>query len=753
MNEKDEVNMRLYKDYIPNDDVSLFVHNSFWKETMVNNELHFISDGKTKWQHLLVKLPEKVRRDQEYFINFKVKIKTELPQISIKLQDKNGSFQELCKIKNEYIDVVHEESFCFVSQGNFEYLRVSSDEFIGENFFCIFDLMIKELSIKHSNNSEVKKIVFDLAEYSEASSGHGGILDFFHDIGIDTISVFYLDDTLMSAMHAMTWESGIYIRSDICLNKIECTIVTQTFTSHTPDELIISGNYDKDIPIVLCGKIDWYTRKKLEKISNHIYDFDRLYNYAVVKNCVIAPVDEYLKTNQIQAKLVHMKLVRVYDIKKPTENEKKLQNHDNNINESIIFDFDPDYKSKSIKSRGPFWKGTGKRLDYIEVNTEYCFAMNGIRRTFYQNKNAEINIWFIGISVSSGSGHVIDEHTIESFLQKILNEKYPETYNVNNVVMPCGWHYANFVKIMEELPVKDNDIIILSDDYSNVFNYDEFLTEQIKNKAIMLDLNSYFQRPHNLGEIFIDTTHMNPRGYKRYAEAIYTELFEKQRLVNEFQIETHNDNTNISQELIQYTESLTPYRKAGKNGCIVMNCNPFTLGHRYLIEFASTMVDNLYIFVVEEDKSIFKFTDRFMLVELGTKDISNVYVIPSGKFIISAITFKAYFEKGEKQDIVVDTSNDLKIFGKYIAPALNISIRFAGEEPLDNITNQYNANMKLLLPQFGVEFFEIPRKEQDGQVISASRVRKLLQERDFESIAKLVPATTLNFLKDNFYTF
>ena len=63
-----------------------------------------------------------------------------------------------------------------------------------------------------------------------------------------------------------------------------------------------------------------------------------------------------------------------------------------------------------------------------------------------------------------------------------------------------------------------------------------------------------------------------------------------------------------------------------------MNCNPFTLGHRYLIEQASEKVDHLYVFVVEEDKSFFPFSDRIGLVKKGTADLKNITVKPSGKY-------------------------------------------------------------------------------------------------------------------------
>lgn len=181
-----------------------------------------------------------------------------------------------------------------------------------------------------------------------------------------------------------------------------------------------------------------------------------------------------------------------------------------------------------------------------------------------------------------------------------------------------------------------------------------------------------------------------------------------------------------------------------------MNCNPFTLGRRYLIEYAASQVRRLYIFVVEEDKSIFPFADRFELVKKGTVDFENVTVLPSGKFIISSLTFQQYFEKGELLDTAIDSSEDVEIFAKEIAPSMGITVRFAGEEPLDNVTRQYNESMRNILPQYGIKFVEIPRKKQDETVISASRVRKLLGEKNFDEISMMVPNTTLEYLKDKF---
>jgi [citrate (pro-3S)-lyase] ligase len=211
--------------------------------------------------------------------------------------------------------------------------------------------------------------------------------------------------------------------------------------------------------------------------------------------------------------------------------------------------------------------------------------------------------------------------------------------------------------------------------------------------------------------------------------------------------------TPYAKELAAYKAFLKKTGEAavGRIGAVVMNCNPFTLGHRRLVEYAAQQVKRLYLFAVEEDKSVFPFADRFELIKQGVADLPNVTVLPSGKFIISSLTFTDYFSKSELQDRTIDPTQDVRLFAEEIAPVLNITVRFAGEEPLDNVTRQYNEAMRRILPEYGIGFEEIARKEADGEVVSASRVRALLGAGTFAEIAvrlaRLVPKTTLEYLE------
>ena len=183
-------------------------------------------------------------------------------------------------------------------------------------------------------------------------------------------------------------------------------------------------------------------------------------------------------------------------------------------------------------------------------------------------------------------------------------------------------------------------------------------------------------------------------------------------------------------------------------GAIVMNCNPFTLGHQAIIRRAAENCGFLYVFVVEEDRSIFPFAHRIDLVRRGTEDLPNVCVCPSGPYMISAMTFPAYFLKETEDPSVIQSELDITIFGSSIAPALGIKKRFAGAEPLDAVTHVYNEAMRRILPNFGVEFHEWERVAAEGTPISASRVRKLIREHGgvTKEVLQMVPSCTAEYL-------
>ena len=198
--------------------------------------------------------------------------------------------------------------------------------------------------------------------------------------------------------------------------------------------------------------------------------------------------------------------------------------------------------------------------------------------------------------------------------------------------------------------------------------------------------------------------------------------------------------------LKEYKKYLSEKAMEGRNGVIVMNANPFTLGHRYLVEKAAGQVDHLYVIAVKEDRSLFPYEERLAMIEKGCADIDNVTVCKGSDYAISAATFPTYFLKRTDDATLTYMSLDLELFANHIAPALDAKIRFAGSEPEDELTRLYNARMAETLPEKGVEFVEIPRLTEDGTIISASRVRAALDGGDFAAAREMVPPATLPYL-------
>lgn len=188
----------------------------------------------------------------------------------------------------------------------------------------------------------------------------------------------------------------------------------------------------------------------------------------------------------------------------------------------------------------------------------------------------------------------------------------------------------------------------------------------------------------------------------------------------------------------------------GTVGSIVVNCNPFTLGHRYLIETASARCDLLHIFVLTEDKSQFPAAARLAMVKAGTADIANARIHETGPYMISSVTFPTYFIKDKAKSENIACRLDLEIFAEIFAKQLGITVRFVGTEPNCRVTSAYNQEMLAYLPTKGINVVEIPRKELHGVPISASRVRALIEDEKLEETSELVPLSTYEYIVEHY---
>ncbi|MDV3166251.1 MAG: adenylyltransferase/cytidyltransferase family protein ['Waltheria sp.' little leaf phytoplasma] len=180
---------------------------------------------------------------------------------------------------------------------------------------------------------------------------------------------------------------------------------------------------------------------------------------------------------------------------------------------------------------------------------------------------------------------------------------------------------------------------------------------------------------------------------------------------------------------------------------IIMNANPFTKGHHYLVKTASNNSDFVYIIMVKEDISLFSYEQRKEMVKLATKDIPNVFVVEGSNYLVSRNVFPSYFLSSPEQVIRSQIILDTNIFTNYIACKLAIKTRYVGEEPFSYTTNLYNTIMKEILFKSSIELVILPRLIEDFKPISATQVRKLFIQGNFKDMKKLVPITTLKFLQ------
>ncbi|WEV41770.1 [citrate (pro-3S)-lyase] ligase [Bifidobacterium sp. ESL0682] len=197
-----------------------------------------------------------------------------------------------------------------------------------------------------------------------------------------------------------------------------------------------------------------------------------------------------------------------------------------------------------------------------------------------------------------------------------------------------------------------------------------------------------------------------------------------------------------------YLETVRALGSWPASAAIVMNANPFTLGHRRLVEIAAQENEHVYVFVVHEDRSLFTTDERLQLVRAGVADLKNVTVVDGSDYLIGFAAFPAYFLPSSKDVIDYQTKLDATLFRDWFVPALGITRRYVGQEPYSPTTEAYNQALKAVLePPTQVTVVE--RKRAGQEPISASRVRKLIAQGDMEGLEGLVPSTTRFFIQDH----
>lgn len=398
----------------------------------------------------------------------------------------------------------------------------------------------------------------------------------------------------------------------------------------------------------------------------------------------------------------------------------------------------PDYYEKLVENGEmdpPYY------LDKISniKKTEFHTIVSILGKTLGQKEKK--TIYIVGPCIAGGVVNFENEKLVQILKSKLDNFALP--YKVKAVAML----YENNYDILRE-EINKNDIVFILNEilYENELDIKTYYNKYDEGKFLYTNVPIHTTVTGNnlVADVLID------KFIKPIYQASLAEDDDKLLYKGRLQIEN-----STREQVKKYIDKIKATRILPVNatiGSIVMNCNPFTLGHKHLVEYAAKQVDYLYIFVVEEDLSAIPFVDRLFLVHENTKHLSNVIVVPSGDFIISQTTFTNYFSKETTQH-KANAEEDVRIFGELIAPQLNITKRFVGQEPFDRVTSEYNSLMKSILPEFNVELIEIPRyclnDDPNGNAINATSVRKALIDKDFDFIAKRVPKSVCEYLIAN----
>ncbi len=200
------------------------------------------------------------------------------------------------------------------------------------------------------------------------------------------------------------------------------------------------------------------------------------------------------------------------------------------------------------------------------------------------------------------------------------------------------------------------------------------------------------------------------------------------------------------------TEKQLKIKKENPDGketaAIVANCNPFTLGHRYLLEQAAKASRLVHLFILSEEQPLFTARERYMLAEQSIGELQNVILHQTSDYLISPATFPTYFIKDKTKADEINCRLDIQLFAEAVAPCLGITKRYVGSEPVCQTTALYNRCLQEVLPAKGIQVQEVKRCEVNGRPISASLVRKAWMEHDLATVADMLPLSTYRFLEE-----
>ena len=400
----------------------------------------------------------------------------------------------------------------------------------------------------------------------------------------------------------------------------------------------------------------------------------------------------------------------------------------------------------------------GMRSFFPDYSSGLVNYLDGKRVTEHQPKSYKRTLHVYGQCTVVGQW-VPDDQTLCSQLQLKMSEGgYSDTLVVNEGMH--GENHMSFINLILDSPTyHEGDAVMIYAPDKNLAVYLEGLGFEVLRIKDGWPINETTTTC-----VYDNTMHPGPKIYELLAEKLFEYLaqrdfktaFTPKKQTSDLKAYAKflksSDKKKLERPLLHYTANVfakvpADLKDAKRVGAIVMNANPFTAGHRYLVEYASNQVDLLYVFCASADTSLFSTEDRLEMVKQGTADLPNVVVASSGRVFANTETFPEYHIQELSFDKTEVGAKDILLFSRYIAPQLGIKKRFVGEEAPGSLTKSFNEHMARALPRHGIELVEIPRHTEGGEVVSASKVRSLLAQGDIEALRPLVPQSTYVYIK------
>ena len=380
---------------------------------------------------------------------------------------------------------------------------------------------------------------------------------------------------------------------------------------------------------------------------------------------------------------------------------------------------------------------------------EFYNVTGGMRMTIGQPMTYSHTVYLFGPCAARGA-MVADCNTVASLMQRKFNENGGD-WLVLNCGVGGGSDLENSYRYALSLPLKAGDAIVFLESGS-------FLDEKTINGKTVFNLSDEFNEHPPREDWFLDRpAHCNTTANQIIAESFFNKIKEYASLpgrgLNARALDRYRSGSRVfsnSPELLQYVSDISKARFSIKDGecagAILMHCNPMTRGHKYLITKALEEVDYLYVFLLSIDRSEIPYALRKDMLVYETRGMKNVHVMDCGEFMGSPKVFPDYFTKDSETHSRIDATKEVLVFCQYVAPALGITKRFVGTENRDFVTRQYNNQLKLILPMYGLQLREIERMTEDGCDVSAFSTRQLIHAGDWVGARKHVSEHTFKLL-------